>query len=54
MKRHEQIHTGLKPYICKHCNMYFSDFSNCKKHEQTHAEFSLANIVKSVLASHKI
>ena len=34
--RHEQTHTGVKPYICKHCNKCVSCSSDCKTNEQTH------------------
>eukprot|EP00048_Salpingoeca_helianthica_P000003 m.38519 g.38519 ORF g.38519 m.38519 type:complete len:161 (-) comp10001_c0_seq1:248-730(-) len=36
LKRHNSIHTGIKPYSCAHCGLTFSNSSNRRKHERTH------------------
>jgi hypothetical protein len=36
LKRHNSIHTGVKPYSCCHCGLTFSNSSNRRKHERTH------------------
>ena len=31
-----RVHSGEKPYVCKHCSRAFSDKSNLKRHLKTH------------------
>ena len=35
-KKHEQMHTGEKPYNSKYCDKSFSKSGNCKKHKRIH------------------
>ena len=35
-RSHEKIHTGEKPFKCKHCDELFNRQTDCKRHEKTH------------------
>jgi KRAB domain-containing zinc finger protein len=34
LESHERIHTGVKPYTCKHCNKAFTQQGAQKRHER--------------------
>jgi KRAB domain-containing zinc finger protein len=36
MQVHERIHTGTKPYKCRHCPKSFSNLGNLNDHERRH------------------
>lgn len=36
LKKHERLHTGVKPYACDICNKTFADTSNLNKHKKVH------------------
>ena len=35
-KRHERVHSGVRPYKCKYCDKCFKQPKHCKEHERTH------------------
>jgi len=39
LKRHSKKHSGLRPFICQHCDKTFAEKSTLKRHEKIH-EFS--------------
>jgi uncharacterized Zn-finger protein len=36
LRRHERIHTGIKPHQCKHCNKAFTRVGSLARHERIH------------------
>ncbi len=34
LRRHENIHTGQRPYACQHCDLCFAEIGNLRRHEK--------------------
>ena len=34
--KHQQVHTGEKPFLCDQCNISFSEIANHTKHQKVH------------------
>lgn len=41
MKKHIQIHTGVKPYKCDYCDKRFIQKTNLKRHLRTHNDSTI-------------
>ena len=47
LKRHYQIHTGVKPYKCVHCNKAFTQSHHLKKHLMSHKTESQRSVASN-------